>query len=89
VKARIIIQGLVQGVGYRFFVVQQAQFYQMRGYVRNLSSGHVEVVAEAEKGILDDFIKQLTIGPSSAHITGVDVTWFENEDGFTDFTVTY
>jgi acylphosphatase len=89
VKARIIVQGFVQGVGYRFFVVQQAQLHHMRGYVRNLSSGHVEVVAEGEEGILKDFIKRLTIGPSSAHITTVDVTWFEKEDGFTDFTVTY
>jgi acylphosphatase len=89
VKARIIIQGFVQGVGYRFFVVQQAQLYQTRGYVRNLPSGYVEVIAEGEKGVLKDFIKQLTIGPSSAHITGVDVTWFEQEDGYTDFNVTY
>jgi acylphosphatase len=89
VKARIIIQGLVQGVGYRFFVVQQAQLYHTRGYVRNLSSGHVEVVAEAEKEILDDFITQLKIGPPSAHVSGIDVKWSEKEEGFENFDVKF
>jgi acylphosphatase len=88
-KAQVIIQGFVQGVGYRFFAVRQAQDYNIRGYVRNLPNGYVEVVAEGEKGILNDFIEQLRIGPVSSQVTGIDIKWFEEEQGFNDFRVRF
>jgi len=89
VKSQIIIQGLIQGVGYRFFVLEQAREYNIRGYVRNLPDGCVEVAAEGDKGMLNDFIKRLRIGPPSAHVTGIDVKWHEKEYGFTDFDVRF
>jgi acylphosphatase len=87
--ARIIVQGLVQGVGYRFFVIKKAQEHHVAGYVRNLPNRNVEVVAEGNKGILHEFIKQLEIGPASAQVTGMDVQWSEEEQGFTDFDVRF
>lgn len=87
--ARIIIQGLIQGVGYRFFVIRKAQEYHVRGHVKNLPNGNVEVVAEGEKGIVHEFIEQLKIGPASAHVTGIDVEWSEQEQGFTGFDITF
>lgn len=88
-RAEIIIQGLVQGVGYRFFVIEQARDFHVNGYVRNLPDGRVEVVAEADKGILNDFINMLKIGPPPAHIAGIDVKWHEEDIGFTDFGVKF
>lgn len=85
----ITIQGLVQGVGYRFFVVQQAQQHDIKGYVCNLPNGCVQVVAEGSKGLLRDFIEQLKVGPVSAHVTGADVQWDEQEDGYTTFDVKF
>jgi len=85
VKAEITVQGVVQGVGYRFFVLNQAGLYDIRGYVRNMPDGTVEVVAEGEKGIIKDFIGRLRIGPVSAHVTGMKVKWSEQEQGYTDF----
>lgn len=87
--AHIIVQGLVQGVGYRFFVIRKAQEYGIRGYVRNLPDRNVEVVAQGEKGLVQDFIEQLKIGPVSAHVTGVDVEWSEHEPEFIDFDVKF
>ena len=84
-KAEITVQGVVQGVGYRFFVLNQAGLYDIRGYVRNMPDGTVEVVAEGEKGIIKDFIGRLRIGPVSAHVTGMKVKWSEQEQGYTDF----
>jgi acylphosphatase len=84
-KAQVIVQGVVQGVGYRFFALNQARLYDVKGYVRNMPDGTVEVVAEGEKGILKDFVGQLRIGPVSAHVTGLKVKWSENEQGFTEF----
>jgi acylphosphatase len=84
-KAQVIVQGVVQGVGYRFFALNQARLCDVKGYVRNMPDGTVEVVAEGEKGILKDFVGQLRIGPVSAHVTGLKVKWSENEQGFTEF----
>ena len=88
-RAVISVQGLVQGVGYRFFVVRQAQQHDIKGYVRNLPDGNVQVVAEGNKGMLNDFIRQLKIGPVSAHVTGTDVQWDEQEEGFSEFEVKF
>ena len=88
-KAEITVQGVVQGVGYRLFVLNQARLYGVKGYVRNMSDGTVQVVAEGEKGIVKDFIDRLRIGPLSAHVTGIDVKWDEKDSGFTEFRLQY
>jgi acylphosphatase len=66
-----IVQGRVQGVGYRFFVVQAAGRCGIHGYVRNLGSGDVEVWAEGEELSLRAFHDELVRGPRSARVTGV------------------
>lgn len=88
-KAIIIVQGNVQGVGYRFYVVEQARIYNIKGYTQNLPDGTVKVVAEGDQGMIEDFIKQLKIGPVSAHVSAVDVQWNDIESGFTDFDIRY
>lgn len=84
-RAEVIIQGVVQGVGYRFFVLSEARAFAVRGYVRNMPDGTVEVVAEGEKHVIEDFIGRLRIGPVSAHVTGVNVRWSTQEKGYKDF----
>ena len=88
-KAEIVVQGVVQGVGYRFFVLNQARLFDVKGYVRNMPNGTVQVVAEGKKGIVQDFIERLRIGPLSAHVTGVDVKWDEKDSGYTEFRLQY
>jgi acylphosphatase len=88
-KAEIIVQGVVQGVGYRFFVLNQARLYDVKGYVKNMPDGTVQVVAEGKKGMVKDFVERLRIGPLSAHVTGIDVKWHEKNSGFTEFRLQY
>ena len=88
-KAEVVVQGVVQGVGYRFFVLNQARLFDIKGYVRNLPDGSVEVVAEGEKGMVKDFVDRLRIGPLSAHVTGIDVKWYDEDSGFTEFRLRY
>lgn len=88
-KAVITITGLVQGVGYRFFCVRQAQQHNIRGYVQNLGNGDVQVVAEGGRGVINDFVKRLKVGPVSAHVTGIDVQYTQEEEGFTEFEVKF
>lgn len=84
-KADIVVQGVVQGVGYRFYVLSEARIHNIKGYVRNRSDGMVEVVAEGEEGMVRDFIERLRIGPISAHVSSVDVRFHDGDTGFTDF----
>ena len=88
-KAEIIVQGVVQGVGYRFFVLNQAKLYGVMGFVRNMPDGTVQVVAEGKKGIVNDFIDRLRIGPLSAHVTGLEVKWDDKDSGYTEFRLQY
>lgn len=87
--AEIVVQGVVQGVGYRFFAIHKAREYGITGYVQNLSDGSVLVVAEGEKGILNDFINELKIGPPAARVTKVDVKFSEKEKGYKNFSVKF
>jgi acylphosphatase len=88
-KAQIIVQGIVQGVSYRFFTVDMAKQYNIRGYCRNLPDGNVEVIAEGDEGMVNEFIKQLKIGPPAAHVTSIDVKWDNTDSGFDDFGIRY
>ncbi|MCD4829481.1 MAG: acylphosphatase [Candidatus Cloacimonetes bacterium] len=63
------ISGRVQGVGFRWFVKEQAERYGIHGHVRNLPDGRVEVVACAHELALGDFLNALRQGPGHAHIT--------------------
>ena len=73
----VLVSGVVQGVGFRFFVLREARRYQLGGYVRNLPSGKVEIEAEGDIGRLQDFLKEVRRGPLGAHVSAVDVSWGE------------
>src|SRR5579883_556668 len=69
------VQGRVQGVGFRYFVIQRAVQLGLRGYVRNESDGSVEVVAQGPRPALERLVTLLRQGPSAAHVTDVRITW--------------
>jgi acylphosphatase len=68
---RYVVRGRVQGVGYRYFVLRQADLLGLAGFARNLADGSVEVVAEGSEGALADLEARLREGPSFAEVTGV------------------
>jgi acylphosphatase len=69
---RYIVQGRVQGVGYRYFVRRQAEALGVTGYARNRPDGTVEVVAEGDESSLRAFEERLRSGPDFASVSGVD-----------------
>ncbi len=74
-RLHVIVDGIVQGVGFRWFVARQAQARGLRGFVRNRMDGSVEVDAEGEKNLLEEFLVELRVGPRSAQVTDTVVTW--------------
>lgn len=67
----LLIRGRVQGVGYRYFALEAAERYGIRGYVRNLPGGEVEVYAEAEDNELQLFKEELERGPRMSRVREV------------------
>jgi len=65
---RFIVFGRVQGVYYRKFISQAAMKKQIRGYVKNLPDGAVEVIAELIDDDLDDFLELLRKGSLLSHV---------------------
>ena len=70
---RVIVDGVVQGVGFRFFTERTAKRYGLFGWVRNLPDGRVEIEAEGEEGVLSAFVKVVNRGPSFSRVTHVGV----------------
>lgn len=66
---RIIVKGLVQGVGFRYYCYRTAKEFGITGYVKNLYNGDVEILAQGEEGLLNDYIKNVKIGPSASRVT--------------------
>lgn len=68
---RYVVTGRVQGVGYRYFVLRQAEALGVAGFARNLADGSVEVVAEGGEDALRDFEARLREGPAFAEVADV------------------
>jgi acylphosphatase len=68
VSKRFLVVGRVQGVGFRYFVVREAEALGVSGWVRNLPDGNVEVLASAEPALVDVFEGRLWHGPPHARI---------------------
>lgn len=88
-RLRIVVHGVVQGVGYRYFTVDVARRLDLDGYVRNLPDGTVEVDVQGKEGMLNEFIDALRIGPRAAHVTGLDIEELEPGDGVKGFSVKF
>ncbi len=69
---RWVISGRVQGVGFRWFVLQAAQRLGVRGWARNLWDGRVEVMGQGTLPMLHDFQEELQKGPLLSHVENVE-----------------
>jgi acylphosphatase len=67
-----VVDGVVQGVGFRYATIRQARALGLKGTVRNLADGRVEVVAEGEEQRLERLRAWLARGPAGAHVRSVD-----------------
>ena len=67
-----LISGLVQGVGFRWFAEREASRRQVRGYVRNLPDGRVEVLAQADSATLEGYLEKLRQGPRGARVASIE-----------------
>ena len=86
-QIRLLISGKVQGVFYRASCEEVALKYGLKGWVKNLSTGQVEVLVQGEKEKVEKFIEWCKKGPSHASVSSVEVKWGEILQQFTSFEI--
>lgn len=74
-RLHAVIEGRVQGVGFRYFVLDQASGLGLTGWVRNRWDGSVEVAAEGEIAKLNKLLAALYQGPRGSYVSGVNAQW--------------
>ncbi len=83
----VLIEGLVQNVGYRRFAQRAAQGFNLKGWTRNLSNGQVEVRVTGPKEKIDLFIDNLLQGPPGSNVKNVKVETLPICEEFPEFTI--
>jgi len=80
VTYRIEIEGRVQGVGFRFFVLKTAQQYNIKGFVRNQKDRSVLVEASGEENNMNEFIAACRKGPTPARVLSFHLSQLPEKD---------
>ncbi len=87
-QVRVLISGRVQGVGFRMFAQRHARQLGVTGFVRNVSTSQVEVVAAGDPKSLDNFLSLLSRGPQLARVDSIQVEKLPVRS-FTSFFIRY
>lgn len=87
---QLIVSGRVQGVGYRMYAKSIADSLKLKGSVKNLNNGDVEIVTRTEKSVLEEFIKQLSRPQHSyMRIENIEKKEIESDSNFSAFKILY
>jgi acylphosphatase len=87
VARRLFVTGEVQGVGFRYFAQRSSARHQVRGYVKNLPDGRVEVWAEGSAKAVNEFRMDLAAGPAYSNVTGVEEIVVEPTGTYSAFRI--
>ena len=87
--ADIIIEGRVQGVGYRNYAQRRAELAGLVGYVMNLKDGRVRARVEGPRPAIEEFVRALEKGPPLSSIESVRVRWLPPTNRFVGFDIRY
>jgi acylphosphatase len=74
-RLRALVRGDVQGVGFRYHVLDAVRGTGLAGWVRNLADGSLECLAEGPEAQLRSLLALLEHGPPGARVDSVEVTW--------------
>ncbi len=86
-RVNVLVSGRVQGVYFRMFTQKKARHLDIKGCVRNLADGRVEIIAEADKSRIEELIKWCHKGPVTARVDHVEVIELEVDEPLTSFEI--
>ncbi|MFH0702527.1 MAG: acylphosphatase [bacterium] len=87
IRVHVYISGRVQGVGYRYSAILQAEKLGITGWVRNTHDNKVEAVFEGEENVIEEMLVWCKKGPSLAFVTDIEIQKRAYTGEFTSFTV--
>jgi acylphosphatase len=88
-RVKVLVGGVVQGVGFRYFVLTAARAEGLGGFVMNLRDGRVEVVSEGPRASLERLVGKLETGPRHGLVSAIDVEWSQPTGEFVGFDVRF
>lgn len=88
-QVKLTVSGKVQGVFFRHHTRQQAFKLGLRGYVKNLINGDVEIVAKGDDLQVDQLIEWAKTGSPGAEVNNLQLETMSHEDEFPDFAIRY
>ena len=88
-SAHIFVMGFVQGVGFRRYIKKKAQALGLKGWIKNLPDGRVEILAQGSKEDIAKLIKIAEKGNIFSFIKGVVVDWQKDEKTLSDFEILF
>jgi acylphosphatase len=86
-RARVVVNGRVQGVGFRQQALAEAERLGLAGWVRNLPDGRVEALAEGEKEAVDALLAWCKHGPRLARVDELKISWEPHRGEFSGFRI--
>jgi len=89
VAAEIIVEGYVQGVGFRNYAQRRARLLGLDGYAMNLRDGRVRVHAEGARAAIEELSRHLEKGPPLSRVSGVNVRWVPATGRFSGFDIRF
>lgn len=87
VRARLLISGIVQGVGYRWACRREGHALGLTGWVRNLPDGRVEALLQGPREAVERMIRWCYRGPSEAQVSDIQVSYEDALEAFKDFGI--
>ncbi len=88
-RARVLISGRVQGVGFRYYTVSCALDDQITGWVRNLPDGRVEAEVVGDKDTITHLVEELRAGPPGSHVADISLKWLPEDKSYSSFNIRY
>ncbi len=86
-QAHIFISGFVQGIGFRYFVKNNARQLDLTGWVRNTPDNKVEAVFQGEKAVIDQMVLLCRKGTFLAEVKDIKINLEETDRKFTEFLI--
>ena len=87
IGANIVVSGEVQGVGYRYYVWDQAMHLRLKGFVKNNKDGTVEIEVEGTSFLINEFLKRLKVGSRTSKIDDIKVKRKEYKNQYKSFDI--
>lgn len=85
----LIVEGRVQGVGFRNFAYNRAVKHNITGYVKNTYEGNVKIVCMGQEADLDKFIDEMKKGPYLSYVSNIRIKESGTDENFNDFEIRF